>query len=347
MVIAEHDWRRAVKALSHADEVALACHIDPDGDALGSMLAVQAWLRKRGVRTVAAWGRARNTDANSLAIPPAYTFLPGLSELVEPSEFPEHPGVMVAFDTGSPARLGSLRPHAEAADTLILIDHHAVGAPFGDIRLVDGDAAATAVLVDELIARMGGQLDVDIATCLYTALLTDTGRFSYASTDASVLRFASRLLDCGIDNAAITRHIYETSSFGYVKVLGAALQRAQLVADVGLVWMAVTQEDLESCGVAWQETEGFIDVLRRVEAASCTLVAKEQNDGNWKVSMRSQGAIDVGEVARRLGGGGHRLSAALIAEGSVEELIGRVVSTLQELSDDQVEGPVLLRDSAS
>ena len=338
MTVAEQDWQQAIDVLSRADEVALACHVDPDGDALGSMLATGRWLQRRGVRTTAAWGRARDTDVYGLSIPPAYTFLPGLSELVEPSEFPSHPRVMIAFDTGAPERLGSLRPNAEAADTLILIDHHAVGAPFGDIRLVDGDAAATAVLVDELIRRMGDELDAEMATCLYTALITDTGRFSYASTDSSVLRFASRLLDCGIDHAAITRHIYETSSFGYVKVLGAALRRAQLVPEVGLAWMAVTQEDLESCGVAWQETEGFIDVLRRVEAASCTLVAKEQDDGNWKLSLRSQGVIDVGEVARKLGGGGHRLASAVVASGSLEDVIRRVVDALRPFTERSSDG---------
>lgn len=328
MTVAASDWDRAVDVLSAAPEVALACHIDPDGDALGSMLAMERYLRSRGVSTVAGWGHARATDADSLSIPPAYTFLPGLATLAEPAEFPDRPEVMIAFDTGAAMRLGSLRPNAERAGTLLLIDHHGAGDPFGDVRLVDGDAAATAVLVDELIRRMGGELDDAMATCLYTAILTDTGRFAYASTDASVLRFAARLLETGIDHAAITRHIYETSSFGYLKVLGAALERAQLVPEVGLAWMAVTQRDLTRFGVSWQETEGFIDVLRRVEAADCTLVAKEQGDGQWKVSLRSQGAIDVGLVARDLGGGGHRLAAAYIAPGSVDDVISRVVDRL-------------------
>ena len=329
MSVADSDWDRAVEVLSHARDVALACHIDPDGDAIGSMLALEHFLRSRGVRTTAGWGYGEE-GGNNLSIPPAYTFLPGLETLADPSEFPDRPEVMIAFDTGAPARLGSLRSNAERAGTLVLIDHHGIGAPFGDVRLVDGAAAATAVLVDELIRRMGGTLDVDMATCLYTALVTDTGRFSYASTDASVFRFAARLLDTGLDHAAITRHIYETSSFGYLKVLGAALQRAQLVPEVGLAWMAVTQSDLKRFGVSGEETEGFIDVLRRVEAADCTLVAKEQEDGAWKVSLRSQGAIDVGLVARDLGGGGHALAAAYVGHGDLEEVIRRAVTRLRD-----------------
>lgn len=329
MAIAEYDWRRAVELLSKVDEVALACHIDPDGDALGSMLALQRWLESQGVRTTASWGEARADASGHVEVPPMLDFLPGIERLVDAAKFPQRPEVMIAFDTGVASRLGALEANARAAGTLVLLDHHAVGTPFGDIRLVDGDAAATVVLVDELITRMGGHVDVQMATCLYAGLLTDTGRFSYASTDASVLRFAGRLLDSGIDHAAITRRVYETSSFGYLKVLGRALERARLVPEVGLAWMAVTQDDLLACGVEWQETEGFIDVLRRAEAATCTLVAKEQPDGNWKVSMRSQGDIDVGNVARQLGGGGHRLSSALVTPDPPERLIQRVVDALE------------------
>lgn len=328
MTVAESDWQRAVEVLSSARSVALACHVDPDGDAIGSMLALQRVLRSRGVETVAGWGYARDTDPQGLSIPPIYTFLPDVETLVKPEEFPAEPEVMIAFDTGAAQRLGSLRPAAESAGTLVLIDHHAIGDPFGDVRLVDGDAAATAVLVDELLRRLGHDLDVDVATLLYTALVTDTGRFSYASTTPAVLRFAARLMDCGIDHETITRHVYETASFGYVKVLGAALGRAEIVPEAGLVWMPVLREDLLRHGISWQDTEGFIDVLRRVEAASATMVAKEQDDGRWKVSMRSRGAVDVGQVARRLGGGGHRLASAFVDAGPLRALVDRVVVAL-------------------
>lgn len=348
MPIAEQDWKRAVDLLTKVDEVALACHIDPDGDALGSMLALQRWFESRGVRTTASWAEADADDAGRVRVPPMLDFLPGVERLTDAATFPARPEVMVAFDTGVAARLGALEANARAAGTLVLLDHHAIGMPFGDIQLVDGEAAATVVLVDELITRMGGHVDVEMATCLYTGLLTDTGRFSYASTDAAVLRFASRLLDSGIDHAAINRRVYETSSFGYLKVLGRALERAQLRPEVGLAWMAVTQDDLRACRVSWEETEGFIDVLRRAEAATCTLVAKEQPDGRWKVSMRSQGGIDVGDVARQLGGGGHRLSSALVTTDPPDRLVDQVVAELRGRGRlDDAGGPVASRQVAA
>lgn len=324
MSITDAVWQEAVDALSGADEVALACHVDPDGDALGSMLALQRCLRSLGIETQASWGTSDADAGNELAIPPQYAFLPGLDELMTPERFPARPQVMVAFDTGAAERLGSLRSAADNAGTLIVIDHHASGRPFGDIRLVDGSLAATAVLVDELITRLGGELDREIAICLYTALVTDTGRFQYASTTPAVLQLAARLVAQDIDHAAISRQVWNTHSFGYLKLLSQVLDRAVLVPEAQLLWTAATQADLRRYGVAWQETEGLIDVLRSVETAQVAMIAKEHSDGVWKVSLRSRGDVDVGRVARDLGGGGHAFLAGLMAEGDLDALVARV-----------------------
>ena len=324
MTISESAWQAAVDALSGAEEVALACHVDPDGDAIGSMLALQHFLEGRGIRTTAGWGTADAAAVAELEVPPQYAFLPGLDTLVVPEQFPASPPLMVAFDTGAPGRLGSLRAAAEAADTLIVIDHHASGEAFGDIRLVDGSLAATAVLVDELIRRMGGELDRDTAVCLYTALVTDTGRFQYASTTPSVLHLAARLISLDIGHAAISQQVWSTHSFGYIKVLGRALDRATLQPRTSLLWTTVMQEDLKRFGVAWQETEGLIEVLRSVGTARVAMIAKQQSDGAWKVSLRSRGEVDVGRVARDLGGGGHAFLAGMVVDGEITDIVGKI-----------------------
>ncbi|HSK97559.1 MAG TPA: bifunctional oligoribonuclease/PAP phosphatase NrnA, partial [Euzebyales bacterium] len=326
--IDEAVWREAVDVLSRADTVALACHVDPDGDALGSMLALQRCLESLGIKTTASWGTAGDDVGNELAIPPQYSFLPGLDALVTPEHFPARPAVMVAFDTGAAERLGSLRSAADAADTLIVIDHHAVGHPFGDIRLVDGSLAATAVLVDELIRRLGGTLDHDMAVSLYTALVTDTGRFQYATTTPAVLKLAARLVGVGIDHAAICRQVWNTHSFGYLKLLAQVLERAELEPRSRLLWTVLTQDDLRRYGVAWQETEGLIEVLRSVGTAEVAMIAKEQSDGVWKVSLRSRGDVDVGRVARQYDGGGHAFLAGLVSNGDVGDLVARISATI-------------------
>lgn len=343
MAIAEECWERAVELLSAADDVALACHVDPDGDALGSMLALHRFLRGRGLRTTSSWGAADGQDP-ALLVPPQYTFLPGVDELSPAKEFPEAPSLLVAFDTGTPARLGSLRRAAEAADAVIVIDHHASGAAFGDVPLIDGEAAATAVLVDELIHRMGGELDRQMAMCLYVGVVTDTARFQHATTTPEVMQLGARLISHDIDHAAINRQVWETHSFGYLKVLGRALERAALKPDAGLVWTAVVREDLDELGITLAETEGLIDVLRGVQAADCVCVAKElppvdgagsanadlrTRTSAWKVSLRSKGAVDVGRLAAGFGGGGHRFAAGFTDEGTLDDVIGRVHAGLQ------------------
>jgi phosphoesterase RecJ-like protein len=330
--IDEAVWQEAVDVLSHAEAVALACHVDPDGDALGSMLALQRCLESLGIDTTASWGTNDADGDGELAVPPQYAFLPGLDRLVTPEHFPASPAVMVAFDTGAAERLGSLRSAADRASTLIVLDHHASGNPFGDVRLVDGSLAATAVLVDELITRLGGTVDRETAMCLYTALVTDTGRFQYASTTPGVLRLAARLVALDIDHAAINRQVWNTHSFGYLKLLSQVLDRAQLEPQAQLLWTVVTQADLRRYGVAWQETEGLIDVLRSVETAQVAMIAKEHSDGVWKVSLRSRGDVDVGRVARDLGGGGHAFLAGLMADGDLEDLVRQVAAKVEEHS---------------
>jgi phosphoesterase RecJ-like protein len=324
VTISESAWQAAVEALTTADEVALACHVDPDGDAIGSMLALQHVLERSGVRTTASWGTPGGDAGAELEVPPQYAFLPGLDALVVPERFPATPPLMVAFDTGAPARLGSLRAAGEAAGTLIVIDHHASGEAFGDIRIVDGSVAATAVLVDHLIGRMGAELDRDTAICLYTALVTDTGRFQYASTTPDVLRLAARLISLDIDHASISQQVWSTHSFGYLKLLGRALDRATLEPAAALLWTTITQEDLRRLGVAWQETEGLIEVLRSVGAARVAMIAKQQSDGAWKVSLRSRGEVDVGRIARDLGGGGHAFLAGTVIDGEITDIIDRI-----------------------
>jgi bifunctional oligoribonuclease and PAP phosphatase NrnA len=339
MAVPEERWERAIALLRSADDVALACHLDPDGDALGSLLAVQRLLEARGVRTVAGWASSEDdhpaSDDLDLRVPPQYTFLPGLERLSPAAKFPAKPSLFIAFDTGSPDRLGSLRHVADAADAVIVLDHHARGAAFGDVQLVDGEAAATAVLVDELVRRLGTELDREMAACLYVGLVTDTGRFQHPSTTPAVMELGARLIGLGIDHARINRQVWETHSFGYLKVLGRAMERAVLLPDVGLAWSAVRQDDLTDLGITMAETEGLIDVLRAVEAADCVCVCKEQANPegqgpSWKVSLRSKGAVDIGAVASQLGGGGHAFAAGFTGRGSLDDVIDSVADAVRE-----------------
>jgi phosphoesterase RecJ-like protein len=323
------DWNAVVSALRDADEVALACHVGPDGDALGSMLGLGAALRALGKRVVASWG------GEPFEVPEIYSFLPAVDLLVPPADFPRDPALFVTFDTGSPDRLGSLADRVEAAGCCVVVDHHASNTRYGGLHLVEPSAAATAVLVAELVERLGVALTQEIAAPLYTGLVTDTGSFKYAATTPSVHELAARLLGTGIRHDLISRAIYDTAPFGYVRLLGAACSRAQLEADavggLGLVWTAVPAEELTASGLGLADVEGVIDVLRTAQEAEVAVVLKgDPLSGSWRVSTRSKGAVDVGAVCTALGGGGHRFAAGF----STSEAPAVVLDRLREALAD-------------
>jgi bifunctional oligoribonuclease and PAP phosphatase NrnA len=299
------DWAEAVRTLSEAPEVALVCHVSPDGDALGSLLAASLGLRKLGKVTTASWG------SEPVAVPPSYRFLPGVDSLVQPGEV-LHAGVFVALDCGSANRLGELEGLASKA-TLINIDHHAGNECFGDLNLVNPAASSTAELVTALLHDLGVELDRDIATCLYTGVVTDTGRFQYGNSNPQTLRLAAELLAWDVPAPAIALEVFESNPFNYMKLLGRVLERATLMPDRRLVYSWVTLEDLASTGVGMDEIDKLIDTLRSTRDADIAAVFKEQADGTYRVSLRSKGPVSVGAIARAHGGGGHELAAAYTA----------------------------------
>lgn len=316
------DWDRALDALATADRVMLACHIGPDGDALGSMLALGLALRARGCSVVASWG------SEPFSVPDQYGYLPGQDLLGAPPTVDEAPETMITFDAGSLARLGSLGPHASAAQTLIVIDHHASNDRFGTVNLVDPTAAASAVIVFELLARLGARLTADIASCLYTGLVTDTGRFQYSNTTPAVHQIAADLIEAGAPHVAITDRIYNTNSVGYLRLAAIALER--IIEREGMVWTFVTQDDLRSCGVEMEDIEGLIDLVRTADNADVAAVLKQQEDGRYRVSLRSRGASDVGTASTALGGGGHALAAGFTSvDGDPHAAIEQIASALR------------------
>ncbi|MEV5751436.1 bifunctional oligoribonuclease/PAP phosphatase NrnA [Actinoallomurus sp. NPDC052308] len=325
--IAADEWARAVDAIGRADEVCLACHVCPDGDALGSMLAFAQALRVLDKPFTASFGDA-------FVVPRILRFLPGLDLLTDPADFPAEPDVMITFDAASSDRLGTLAANAGKAGELIVMDHHASNTRFGTTHLVDPGAAATAVVAEHLIDLLGVPLTHDIALDLYVGLVTDTGSFKYRSTTPEVHALAQRLLATGIRPERVAREVWDRAPFGYLPVLAAALGRARLEPDVanglGLVWTAVTRADRAAHDLPYDLLEGVIDVVRRTDEAEVAVVFKEDDEGAWQVSTRSKGRIDVGSACVALGGGGHRMAAGFTLHGEVEPAVERLRDLLTE-----------------
>lgn len=302
---------RAAAAIGGASVVALACHVWPDGDALGSMLALHHLAGAHGRASVASWPEPQQ-------VAPHYAFLPGLDSVTKAADFPAAPEVMVTFDSGSLDRLGSLVPAARAAGELIVVDHHASNTRYGSINVIDPDAAATAVVVRALARRLGWALNRDAALCIYTGLVTDTGRFQYANTTPQVFALAQELAEFDLPIAFMTRELFEKHRFTYLRLVSEVLARAELDPETGMVFAWVTGDDLARHGVGLDETEGLIDLVRRTAEARVAMVAKESPDG-VRVSLRSVDETDVGAVAVALGGGGHRFASGFVWPGTVAD----------------------------
>lgn len=302
----------AASVIAAADSVALACHVAPDGDALGSMLALHHLCRSVGKTSIASF-------PTPFVVAPHYTYLPGLDLVSPPEQFPDEPDLMITFDCGSLGRLGDLAASAKAAQQLIVLDHHISNDRYGTINVIDVDAAATAVVVRELAAELGWELTRDAAMCLYTGLVTDTGRFQYQSTTPEVFGLAQELAGFDLPIPSLSRQLFEEHRLDYLRLAGTCLANADLDRATGFVMVAVTAEDFANYEVTVDETEGLIDLVRRTKEAEVSAVLKETDDG-VRVSLRSVTEVDVSIVAASFGGGGHRYAAGFTSHASLESV---------------------------
>ena len=312
---------RAADAVRGAHHVALACHVSPDGDALGSMLGLFHVLRASGANVLASF-------PSPFVVARHYRELPGLELLTKPEDFPDEPEVMLTFDCGSLGRLGDLAPAAKAARELIVIDHHTSNDRYGSINVIDPEAAASGWVVQRLVDTLDLPLNRDAAVSLYAAIVCDTGRFQYDTTTPEVFDLARRLTEYDIPVARLSRSLFEEHRFAYLQLLSEALATAELVREQRFVWTAVTQDMLGRHDVTIEEVEGLIDVLRRAEEAEVTCVLKEESDGNVRVSLRSLGDVDVCRIASAHGGGGHRYAAGFTSSLDVPTIVARIRAAL-------------------
>jgi phosphoesterase RecJ-like protein len=314
---------RAAELIGRSPLVALACHVTPDGDALGSMLAMHLLCRSQGKESVASW-------PEPFVVAPHYTYLPGLDSVTKPADFPEAPPLMVTFDCGSLDRLNELAKPAREAAELIVVDHHATNNCYGSVNLLDADAAASAVMVYRLAKRLGWPLTRDVAICLYTGIVTDTGRFQYSNTSSEVLEMATELSRFDLPIADMSRQLFEEHRFAYLQLVAAVLQRAKLDAERRFVYTWISAADLECFGVEMDEAEGLIDLVRRTAEADVSCVLKESPEGT-KVSLRSVTDFDVAAIATRFGGGGHRAAAGFTDPRPIPEVLEAIRADLPRI----------------
>ncbi len=311
----------AAAALRDAETIATMGHVGPDGDSLGSMLAIAGAAINAGKKAYATFGEP-------FVVGKQFRYLDTAS-LVPVSEVPETIDVAVVVDTGVRTRLGSALPVAERAAKVIIIDHHLSGdADFGDIKVIDTGAGAAAQVVHRLLKELDWEVTAEIASALYTGIVTDTGRFQYGATSPEIHRIAAELLEAGVTPPTVGRHIYEESPFSYLHVAGAVLERAELDQDRRIVWSVLYRDDLAKEKLSYEDADGLIDLIRIAEESDVACLLREIGDEEYKGSLRSRGRVDVSAVAARFGGGGHHNAAGFVAAGTPESIMARVRADL-------------------
>lgn len=294
----------------------LALHKGPDGDAMGSGLALYHALLAQGkqVQLVAPTELARH-----------YQWLPGASVLRQ--EIVGHPEVALFLDCDNFDRAGQLQAQLEMAPFVGQIDHHKA-EPYGGLHYVDRTAAATALLVLRLLKALNWPLTPDLATCLFTGLATDTGFFRFENTDEEALLAAAEMVSLGVVPAQIAERVSEARPASRLRLLGRALNALQTSPDGRIVWTVLRPADYATTGSVVGDTEGIIDTLKQVEGQRVCVVLKAPEDElHWQASLRSP-VVDVAQVARQFDGGGHARAAGFDAEGPLDEVVARLTAAL-------------------
>jgi len=310
------DLQAVADALRSNDRFLLVTHENPDGDALGSLLATKLALDSLGKDSeMYLYGDA--------PLPKEYGFMPLQGVRREP---PEDAGerVLVALDCANEQRIGPDLTLIEDAPLTLDIDHHHDNSRFGDLNLVVGDATSTGEVLRDVFGELGVELTPEIAEALYIAVVTDTGRFQYTNTTPKALRLAAELVEAGADVHRVFQGVYESVEFAKLKLLGRALDRAQVYEGGRLVVSHLLRSDFTDLNVAEAFSEGIIDYLRAVEGAEMAALIREppRSDGpTRRVSLRaSNDELDVSAIARKSDGGGHRQAAGFSSDRSVEEI---------------------------
>jgi phosphoesterase RecJ-like protein len=296
------------EAIRRRQRFVLSSHVRPDGDAIGSQLAMAFALRELGKDV-----RVINRDAP----PPPLGVFPGV-DAIEIADRTDDPGdAVIVMESGDLTRTG-----VEGLDRgfVINIDHHLGNTMYGALNWFDLSAAACGEMVFELIRELGVPLTREIATHIYIAILTDTGSFHYSSISPRTFDICRQCMEAGVDPPAVARSIFDSNNLGRLKLFGALLNGMELDPTGHLATLCVDHDLMTACGGTYEDTEGLINLPLTVKEIQAVVFFKENGQDDWRVSMRSKGNVDINAVAKAFGGGGHKNASGCSAHGTLDDL---------------------------
>lgn len=311
-----------VRLLKTSDKIALISHIMPDGDTLGSSLALALTLRQKGKEVVCLC---------SDPIPKSYAFLPGADVIRRPIHSDADITTVLAIDCSDRERLGDCNNIFSKANYTVNIDHHISNTSYAHYNMVDTTAAATAELIYQLIRLTGANIEKQVATCLYTGIVTDTGRFSYDNTTSVTHEIAGDLINCGVDTNWLNDELFNKRSLQRTRLLAKALDTIQVCGGGSIAFIKVDMVMLRDVGADDADCDGLVNYARDIDTAEVGLLFKEMDNGRIKVSLRSKNHVDVNAIAAKFNGGGHKKASGCTISASMDEAVEMVLKELEPI----------------
>lgn len=315
--------QKIIDLLSKSKEVGIISHLSPDGDALGSQLALALGLEKINIKT---------TLINKDSVPKGLSFLPGSKKIKPLEELTHLPKVLVFVDCATLERSGYSEDEIDTSKTVIVnIDHHISNSNFGTYNLVKAKAAATAEIIYDLLSLLQIKVDIDIATALYTGISTDTGSFMYDNVTSTTHKVAADLIKYGADTSKVRVNFYENMSRGKVELLKLGLSNLNFSSDGRISWITYDLESFESLNLSSNDADGMISYVKNISEVELALVFKETEPNLYKVSMRSKSWFDVNELASLFDGGGHARASGCTIKGPLDEVVKKIVDAGEKI----------------
>jgi phosphoesterase RecJ-like protein len=306
--------------VAKASSVLIGTHLNPDGDALGSALAFSLYMDSIG---------KYNEVMCHHAAPRNLAFLPKVTEVKQVASLESY-DLGVILDLDAMDRLGRTEPFFATCKRVIVIDHHIPHDAPGDIRIVNVEAPATAVILTRLLQEIGAHISPDMATCLLTGIVTDTGSFRFRNTTPDALSISAYLLEQGGDLNLISEEVFQSKPLSGAKLLGHVLDTMQLACKDRLAWSSISNDDFIRTGAKDEDTEGFVNEILFITSVQIAVLLREPKPGKVRVSIRSRGSFDVAEIAREFGGGGHKNAAGCVFDLPLEEVEDRLIRRLKD-----------------
>ena len=316
------DLSKIISILNRSEEIAILPHISADGDALGSSLAMALALKILGKKVKVILEED---------IPQIYSFLPGrqLSEVYSDKE--KKYETVVALDTGDIDRLGKRLEIFENAKLTINIDHHNTNSEFAFHNYVSTDSAAVGEIIYKLVKMMGVNPDKDISTCLYIAIVTDTGGFRYSNTTSLTHQIISDLIINGINIAEISQLIFDSTSYEKVMLMGSAIHALELLENGKVAFITLTNEIIKLTGAKEEEYDGIVNIGRNIRGVKVAAMLRQLENGEIKVNLRSSSDLDVSAIASSYAGGGHKKAAGYTTRGTLTDVRKQLLDDIREV----------------